>query len=257
MIVILSPAKIFKTYDESNLLDYKALTYQTQTLMLAQKLRNYTVEELEKLMKVSEEIAQLNQRRYQGFGQSQQKGYYAADYFYGEAFKGLDAPSLSEEARGFMQEHVHILSGLYGCIGALDVILPYRLEMGTKFSEDKKDTLYALWKPLLTEYMLKQLEETKGEKVLINLASEEYSKAIDLKKIAKTYPVITMHFKVKKNNQYKVVGMYAKKARGLMARAICEAQIQTVEELKQFSKEGYSYHETLSTPTDFVFVLEN
>ena len=257
MIVILSPAKIFKEYDESNLIDYKALTYQAQTLMLAQKLRNYTVEELEKLMKVSKEIAQLNQTRYQCFGQSHQKGYYAADYFYGEAFKGLDAPSLTEEARGFMQEHIYILSGLYGCISALDVILPYRLEMGTKFLEDKKDTLYTLWKPLLTEHILRKLEEAKGEKVLINLASEEYSKAIDLKKVAKTYPVITMHFKVKKNDQYKVVGMYAKKARGLMARAICEAQIQTVEELKQFSKEGYSYHEALSTPTDFVFVLEN
>lgn len=257
MIVILSPAKIFKEYDEDQLLDYKPLTYEAQTRMLAQRLCSYQVDELEKLMKISKEIAQLNQIRYRCFEQSNQKGYHAADYFYGEAFKGLDAPSLSEEARAFMQEHVRILSGLYGCINALDVILPYRLEMGTKFSEDKKDTLYALWKPLLTEHILRELEATKGEKVLINLASEEYSKAIDLKKVAKTYPVITMHFKVKKNDQYKVVGIYAKKARGLMARAICEAQIQTIEELKQFSKDGYRYHEALSTPTDFVFVLES
>ena len=257
MIVILSPAKIFKDYDETSLISYNPLTYHEQTLKLVERLQGYEVSELEKMMKVSTEIAQLNKERYSNFGRRDQKGYHAADYFYGEAFKALDAPSLSEEARDFMKEHVHILSGLYGCIGALDVILPYRLEMGTKFSGDKKDTLYTLWKPLLTEHMLRELEETKGEKVLINLASEEYSKAIDLKKIAKSYPVVNMHFKVKKNDQYKVVGMYAKKARGLMARAICEAQIQTVEELKQFNKEGYSYHEELSTPTDFVFVLEN
>lgn len=257
MIIILSPAKLFKEYDEDRLLEYKPLTYETQTQILAQRLRSYKIEELEKLMKISREIAELNLNRYECFGKNNQKGYYAADYFYGEAYKGLDAPSLSEEARTFMKDHIHILSGLYGCISAQDVILPYRLEMGTKFSEDKKDTLYALWKPLLTEHILRKLEETKGEKVLINLASEEYSKAIDLKKVAKTYPVITMHFKVKKGDQYKVVGMYAKKARGLMARAICEAQIQTVEELKQFSEAGYRYHEALSTPTDFVFVLED
>ena len=256
MLVILSPAKLFKEYEENQLLDYKPLTYEAQTQMLAQKLQNYQVEELEKLMKISREVAELNQERYKCFAKEQQKGYYAADYFYGEAYKGLDAPSLSEEARAFMKDHIYILSGLYGCISAQDVILPYRLEMGTKFSSDKKDTLYALWKPLLTENLLEKLETTTGEKVLINLASEEYSKAIDLKKVAKTYPVITVHFKVKKGDQYKVVGMYAKKARGLMARAICNAQIQTVEELKQFNEGGYRYHEMLSTPTDFVFVLE-
>ena len=257
MIVMLSPAKIFKDYDKDSLISYSPLTYHEQTLKLIERLQSYEVNELEKMMKVSTEIAQLNKKRYAYFMSKEPKGYYAADYLYGEAFKALDAPSLSEEAREFMKEHIYVLSGLYGCINALDVISPYRLEMGTKFSSVKNDTLYALWKPLLTEFMLNKLEQTTGEKVLINLASEEYSKAIDLKKIARTYPVITLHFKVKKNNQYKVVGMYAKKARGLMARAICKAQIQTVEELKQFSEEGYRYHEGLSTEADFVFVLES
>ena len=257
MIVMLSPAKIFKDYDRTSLISYKPLTYHEQTLKLVERLQGYEVSALEKVMKVSTEIAELNQERYTYFMNEDPKGYHAADYFYGEAFKALDASSLSEEARDFMKKHVYILSGLYGCINALDIILPYRLEMGTKFSSVKNDTLYAVWKPLLTEHMLSKIEQSTGEKVLINLASEEYSKAVDLKKIAKAYPVITMHFKVKKDNQYKVVGMYAKKARGLMARAICKAQIQTVEELKQFSEEGYSYHEGLSTEADFVFVVES
>lgn len=256
MIVILSPAKLFKEYDKSQLLDYKPMKYDIQTQSLIQRLRSYKIEELEKLMKISREIAELNLNRYECFVKNNQKGYYAADYFHGEAFKGLEANSLSEEARGFMQNHVYILSGLYGCISALDVILPYRLEMGTRFSSDKKDALYALWKPLLTEYLLEKLETTTGEKVLINLASEEYSKAIDLKKVAQTYPVITIHFKVKKGDQYKVIGMYAKKARGLMTRAICKAHIQTVEALKAFNEQGYYYAPELSTETDFVFVLE-
>ena len=257
MIVILSPAKLFKEYDESQLVDYKPLTYEAQTQLLIQKLKGYEPSEIEKLMKVSKEIAERNLNRYARFEKKNQKGYYAADYFYGEAYKGLDAPTLSEEAKNFMKNHVYILSGLYGCISGQDVILPYRLEMGTKFSSDKKDNLYAFWKPLLTQHIMKALEATEGEKILINLASEEYSKAIDLKEVTKTYPVVTIHFKVRKGEQYKVVGMYAKKARGLMTRAICQTQIQTVEELKQFKEEGYHYHEALSTCTDFVFVRED
>lgn len=256
MIMILAPAKTFKEYSKEELLKYEPLKYNKETLKLVERLKQLEVDELVKLMKVSKEIAACNYERFANFNHSEQKGYYAIDYFYGEAFKGLDALSLSQEARGFMEKHLRVLSGLYGSLRPLEVIQPYRLEMGTKLSKEKGDTLYSIWKPLLTEELLEALAQSEGEKVLLNLASDEYSKAIDLKHIAKSYPVITVHFKVKKGETYKTVGMYAKRARGLMARYICEKQVQTMEDVKAFDKEGYQFDAKQSTDTQWVFVLE-
>lgn len=254
--MILSPAKIFKEYSKEELLKYEPLKYNKETLELVERLESLEVDELAKLMKISEEIAVCNYERFANFNKPEQKGYYAVDYFYGEAFKGLEAMSLSQEARAFMEKHLRVLSGLYGSLRPLEIIQPYRLEMGTKLSPKKGDTLYCIWKPLLTEELLESIAHSEGERVLLNLASDEYSKAVDLKHIAKSYPVITLHFKVKKGEQYKTVGMYAKRARGLMVRYICEEQIQTVEKLKAFDKEGYKFDAKQSTDTQLVFIVE-
>lgn len=256
MIIILSPTKIFREYEEEQLLEYKPLKYKEQTDKLVERLAKLKVEELEKLMKVSKKIALCNYERFTHFNEPQQKGYYAADYFYGEAFKGLDTLTLSESARAYMKDHLKILSGLYGSIGALEVIQPYRLEMGTRLSATKGDSLYNIWKSLLTEEILAQLAHTEKEQVLINLASDEYSKALDLKQISKSYPVINLHFKVKKGEEYKVIGMHAKRARGLMARFICKQQIQEVEQIKNFNMEGYSYSQELSEGNNWFFIKE-
>lgn len=256
MIIILSPTKIFREYGTNELLKYKTLKYAEQTNRLVARLAKLEVGELIKMMKISEELALCNYERFSQFDSPDQKGYYAADYFYGEAFKAFDSPSLSDKARTYMGTHIKVLSGLYGCIGALEVIKPYRLEMGTKLSAMKGDSLYSIWKSVLTEEMLKELSCMEGEKVLVNLASDEYSKALDLKQISKSYPVINLHFRVKKGEQYKVVGMYAKRARGLMARFICENQLQASEEIKAFKLDGYAYNEDLSTEHDWVFVKE-
>lgn len=257
MILILSPAKLFRAYEEETLVDYKPLPYHEQTKRLVERLAALKTEELQQMMKVSSEIASCNKERFEAFHNSNQKGYYAVDYFNGEAFKGLDAPSLSEGARVYMKEHLKVLSGLYGIVGALDIIQPYRLEMGTKLSAQKGDTLYAIWKEQLTEAMKQHLERTTGDQILINLASDEYSKVLHLKEIAKNYPIVTVHFKVKKGEQYKVVGMYAKRARGLMARYICEKNVQDIEEIKAFDAEGYYYEPSLSSESDWVFLKED
>lgn len=254
MRIILSPAKLFRDYGSEELKAYQPLRYQVQTNALVERLGKLEVGDLEKVMKISKELAQCNHKRFANFHKPGQKGYHAVDYFYGEAFKGLDAPSLSQEARAFMKDHLSILSGLYGLLNPLDVIQPYRLEMGTKLSAVKGDSLYSIWKSLLTKDLLNQLASCKGEKVLLNLASDEYSKAVDLKQIDQTCRVVTCHFKVKKGEQYKVVGMYAKKARGLMVRYICEHQIREAEKIKAFDLEGYQYDESLSTASDWVFI---
>ncbi|MEG1703918.1 MAG: peroxide stress protein YaaA, partial [Niameybacter sp.] len=168
-------------------------------------------------------------------------------------YKGIEAEHLSDEAKNFIHEHICILSGLYGTIKPLECIKPYRLEMGTKLMNPVGKDLYAFWKEHLTQAVFKVLASTGGEQVLINLASDEYSKALNLKEISQTYPVIQVSFKEKKGDTYKVVGMYAKRARGRMVRYIGEGAIDTVEGIKRFDEEGYALNDDLSSETHLVF----
>lgn len=254
MILILSPTKTFRNVVNEQGHSYKKLAYHEQTMQLIEKLKGYSIEELQKMMKVSKEIASCNFERYQSFNNDNVKGDYACDYYYGEAFKALDSVTMTKEGRSYMQSHLKILSGLYGLLSAMDVIKPYRLEMNTKFSKEPSEQLYVMWKQPLTKGLEKALEQTSGEKVLINLASEEYTKAISFNEIEKVYSVCNIHFKVKKGEDYKVVSMYAKKARGLMARYICEHQLNTVDEIKGFNLEGYTYEPSLSDEKNLVFI---
>lgn len=257
MLAILSPAKIFSKIEEDKLKDYTPLRFHEQTVELVKILQGYSREELAKLMKMSLDLAEVNEQRNHTFEDDTIKqSYEAILYFYGEAYKGLEAQSLEERDLLYLDEHVRILSGLYGVLKPLECIQPYRLEMGTKLSNPKGKDLYKYWKESLTEYCLELLSKTTGDQALIQLASEEYSKALDLKMIQKHYPVIEVSFKNYKNGQYKVIGMYAKKARGQMIRYIATNKVDQVNQLKNFNEDGYQFNEALSTDCHFVFTRE-
>lgn len=253
MIVILSPAK---TYKEEGVIRHKLsnnLPFELKTKALVTQLQTYSVAELCSLMKMSEALGVLNQARFDAFYDGAEVALEGIHAFDGEAFKGLDSLSLSSSAIAYATDHLRVLSGLYGVIRPTDYINPYRLEMGTKLETAQGKDLYAFWKSTLTDYLLGELSQTDGEQVLVNLASKEYSKALDLKQIDTQYPVITIEFKEQKGEAYKVVGMYAKRARGEMVRFILENQIQKQENLKLFNSGGYMYNEALSTEKSWIF----
>ncbi len=254
MYIIISPAKIFKIPENTSHVSYKPLTFHEATTTLVRQLSSYTKDDLKQMMKMSEALAEVNEERYKTFFNPDQASYEAIYFFYGEVYKALKAECLSQEAISFMQNHVGILSGLYGLLKPLDRIQAYRLEMGTNLSVGEKKSLYEFWKNELTNHVLSQLEKQKEKAFLVNLASEEYSKVLDLKAISKEYPVIQISFKETNGEKYKVVGMYAKKARGQMLRFICENKIEGLEELKKFSESGYTWSEALSTKNHLVFI---
>lgn len=254
MITILSPAKTFNTLVAEELKTYKPLSFHKESLELIERLKGYSKEELAKLMKMSMQLAEINEVRNHTFEDINLKeAYEAILYFYGEAYKGLDAKTLSQEELEYIHKNIRILSGLYGVIAPLEVIKPYRLEMGTKLINEKGKDLYSYWRQQLTNYFLKLLSETSGEQVLIQLASDEYSKALDLKMIEKQYRVIQISFKEYKEGKYKIVGMYTKKARGLMIRYMAQNAISKAEDLKQFNEEGYVFRSDLSDGSHFVY----
>lgn len=254
MITIISPAKIFRTLEKQEYKTYNPLKFHEESVELIELLKRYTEPELAKLMKMSDELAKINSERYKNFTDIEEvNAYEALLYFYGEAYKGLEASTLDQPTLAYLHEHVCILSGLYGVIQPLECIKPYRLEMGTKFTNSVGKDLYAFWKDRLTTHMMKALERTTGDQILLNLASDEYSKALQLKIIQKQFPVIKVSFKEKKGDSYKVVGMYAKKARGLMVRYIGENRIDTIEAIKSFNEDGYELNIEESSEEHFVF----
>jgi hypothetical protein len=173
--------------------------------------------------------------------------------FNGDVYTGLDAASLDEAGLAFAQKHLRILSGLYGILKPLDLMQPYRLEMGTKFANQKGKDLYAFWGSTLRETLVADAE--MADEILINLASNEYFKAVEAKKLKAR--IITPAFKDWKNGQYKMISFYAKKARGLMTRYIIDNQINEPELLKGFDYDGYRYSEEMSEAYDWVFIRDH
>jgi cytoplasmic iron level regulating protein YaaA (DUF328/UPF0246 family) len=168
--------------------------------------------------------------------------------FNGDVYRGIDAYTIEQDKLDKLQETVRILSGLYGVLKPLDLIQPYRLEMGTKMSVGKNKNLYEYWQKKITQALNDELEENE---LFINLASNEYFKAIDKK--ALKVPVIDIEFKEFKNGKYKVIGFYAKYARGLMTRFIIDTNANTIEDIKGFNLENYRLSEELSTDSKLVF----
>ncbi|MCB2195085.1 MAG: peroxide stress protein YaaA [Bacteroidetes bacterium] len=252
MIAIISPAKTLDFESKVQTKKYSDPDFLNDSEKLIQELRKYKPNEIAKLMSVNDELANLNFERFlrwqKPFNLDNAKQALLA--FKGQVFVGLDAKSLSESELLFAQNHLRILSGLYGVLRPLDLIQPYRLEMGTKLKNPKGKNLYEFWGTKLTELINKELAKQK-EKTLINLASNEYYKAIKPKTIQGD--IITPVFKESKGNGYKVITVYAKTARGLMSRFIIKNRIQHSEDLKAFDMDGYLFNQDLSTEKEWVF----
>lgn len=249
----MSPTKTFRNEYKYRELKGSELIFSEESSELINMLKRYSEEELSKLMKMSLELSKLNYNRINEFHSGKLKEQYAIDFFYGEAFKGLDSEKLSDNDVMYAQETLRILSGLYGSIRPLDIIKEYRLEMGTKFKNENYKDLYSFWKEKLTANIMECIEKSSGEKILINLASDEYSKALDLKKINLEYGIVDVIFKENKDGEFKVVGTYTKKARGLMVRYIIQNRIETVEKIKEFNEEGYKLNKEISNEKELVF----
>lgn len=252
MIAILSPAKTITLDKEIKANIYTEPVFLQEASELMEELMKYTPPEMESLMKVNSDLAEKNFMRHLHWSKDHHlsNGKQALLAYDGAVYQGINAVDFNEEQLSFANKHIRILSGLYGALRPLDIIQPYRLEMATKLENAEGNNLYSFWKEKLTDYFMKELY-MQDDNVLINLASKEYSSAINLDKI--NGKIITPVFKDYKGGIYKVVTIYAKRARGLMSRFIIENSITSVNELKEFDTEGYSYNEDLSTGSEWIF----
>jgi len=203
-------------------------------------------------MKVSTKIADLNFDRYEAWKKpfTPKNAKQAILAFKGDVYTGLDAESFKADDFKFAQNHLRVLSGLYGLLRPLDLMQPYRLEMGTKLDTEEGKNLYEFWGSDITQGLNKQLKKIKSD-TLINLASNEYFKSVKSKELNAT--IITPAFKEYKNGEYKMIGIYAKKARGLLSRYIIKNMLSDPEDFKSFNEEGYRFNKTLSKGNNWVF----
>jgi len=255
MLLIISPAKTldFETPPRSKLTSIP--DFLPRSSVLIDELRGLSPANLSDLMSISEKLGELNCERFLNwhtpFDSDNAKQALLA--FKGDVYTGLDADSLSAKDFRFAQKHLRILSGLYGLLRPMDLIQAYRLEMGTKFNNSGGANLYQFWGDTVTEAINVQLAETRS-KVLVNLASNEYYKVVNKKLLAAD--VITPVFKDLKNDKYKIISFYAKKARGMMSAYVIKNQLKNVEQLKQFDGGGYRYCADQSTARDWVFTRD-
>ncbi len=256
MIILLSPAKTLDYESEIPQLELSALAFPQESQKLVNLLKKKSARSLKSLMNISDDLAQLNYDRFQSWVQpvessAARPAIYA---FKGDVYLGLKAEQFSDSDLAFASDHLRILSGLYGMLRPLDAMLPYRLEMGTKLKVTPKvQNLYQFWSKKLTDRLNEQLNSGEHQAV-VNLASNEYFKAIDAKNLEKA--VITPQFKDWKSGDYKMIGFFAKKARGLMAAYAVRERIVDPENLKLFNEEGYSYNDKLSQGNNWVFTRE-
>lgn len=251
LITILSPAKALNFEKPSHAKNYSMPTLLSNSAELISELRNYSIDDLIKLMNISPKLAELNKERYVkwnlpfNINNSKQ----AISAFTGHAYQGLQADDFNENDFDFTQNNLRILSGLYGVLKPLDLIQPYRLEMGTKLETKQGKNLYEYWNTIITNEINKDF---KGdENYLINLASNEYFKSIKKKNL--NAEIITPQFKENKNGKFKMISVYAKKARGLMTRFIIKNQITKIEHIKAFDYEGYVFNNDLSKDNNWIF----
>lgn len=252
MLLLLSPAKKLD-YDSpvrTELATQPLFVEQAQGLI--DILRTQSEEDIAGLMKLSDDLARLNVQRYQEwepkFDRSNARQAILA--FNGDVYEGMAATDLSDKELKWAQDHIVILSGLYGALRPLDLMRPYRLEMGTRLKNPGGANLYAYWGSRIANY-LNERQDGETKPVVLNLASEEYFKAVDQKALRAR--VVQCVFQDEKNGAWKIISFYAKKARGLMARFVIDKRVQTVEGLKAFDREGYVFQPELSGQDKLVF----
>lgn len=256
MLLVISPAKTLD-YESPAVTEAHTLPqFLEHSNILIERLRELAPQDIAELMSLSDKLAGLNAARYASFSQdfSFANAKQAILAFKGDVYTGLDAESFSADDFSYAQQHLRMLSGLYGLLRPLDLMQPYRLEMGTKLSNVRGKDLYAFWGERISQWLNEALS-AQGDDVLLNLASNEYFSAV--KRKALNARVIDVQFKDQKNGQYKIISFYAKKARGLMARYVIQNRISQPEQLKGFDLEGYYFAPEQSGENSLVFLRDH
>jgi cytoplasmic iron level regulating protein YaaA (DUF328/UPF0246 family) len=258
MLLLLSPAKKLDYDSPVRTTLHTQPLFVDETSELIKVLKRKSASEVAGLMGLSDALAQLNVQRYAAwtprFDQTNSRQALLA--FNGDVYAGLDAPALSDAKLKWAQDHVVLLSGLYGALRPLDLMQPYRLEMGTRLATRKGGTLYDFWGDTIAPYLNERLAEPvntkrKPEPLVLNLASQEYFKAVDLKALRAR--VVQCVFQDYKNGNWKIISFHAKRARGLMARFVIDNKVNEPQALHGFASEGYAFAADASSPEKLVF----
>jgi cytoplasmic iron level regulating protein YaaA (DUF328/UPF0246 family) len=252
MLIVISPAKNLD-YETPPVTDqYTTPEFLSETKQLIKELRELAPQDISKLMGISDKLGTLNYDRYQAWKPTftPKNSKQAILAFNGDVYTGLQAETFEANDFKFAQKHLRILSGLYGVLRPLDLMQPYRLEMGTRFGAGKAKNLYEFWNGKITEKLNEDLQAVKSN-LLVNLASNEYFKAVQPKRL--DAEIVTPAFKDWKNGEYKMISFFAKKARGMMSAYIIKNRITQAADLEGFDSEGYAYNPALSKPNAPVF----
>ncbi len=252
MLIVISPSKT---------LEFKGRSYPDHTIpfftsrisKLIDHMKTLSEKDLETLMNISPKLAALNHERYQRFQLpfAPDNSRQALLAFKGDVYQGIQVDDYTDSDIRFAQGHLRILSGLYGLLRPLDLIQPYRLEMGPRLSGSWGKNLYEFWENAITDRINQELDQIKGTHILVNLASNEYVKAVRPDQL--NAPVLDIHFKEKKNGTLKTIGIHAKRARGLMTDFIIRHRVRDPEALKPFTRNGYEFDPSCSTETAWTF----
>ena len=250
MKIVVSPAKSLNFESLLPIKDYTESSFLKEAETIQKTLKKKKPKDLMELMDISEKLADLNWERNQNWSlpftpENARPAVYAFD---GDVYTGLDAYTIPADKIAVLQDKLRILSGLYGILKPLDLMQPYRLEMGTSMPIGTNKNLYEFWKKKLTKALN---DELQSDELFLNLASNEYFSAVDAK--ALKVPVITPEFKDYKDGKLKMISFFAKKARGLMVRYIIDTNAETIDDLKQFNYEGYAFDANLSKGNTLVF----
>lgn len=249
MLILISPAKTLD-YSSPKFTESTQPDFQTDTRSLVSIMKKKSAKEIGELMHISENLAELNEERFKTFQKdfTFENSKQALLAFKGDVYTKIDVEEFSKEEFDFAQEHLRILSGLYGLLKPLDLIQPYRLEMGIRLENKKGKNLYEFW----DNKIAKAINEAANGQTIINLASQEYFKAVHLK--ALKAPLVTIEFKEYKDETYKIIGFFAKQARGMMSNFAIKNRITDPEELKTFNEGGYEYSDKMSDQYNWIFV---
>ena len=252
MLAIISPAKTLDFESAVKNFPVSQPHFTDYSEQLIEVCRKLSPQDLSSLMSISDKLAGLNAARFAEWTKihNENNSRAALFAFKGDVYTGLEADSLSEDDVAFAQSHLRMLSGLYGLLKPLDLMQPYRLEMGTKLANPKGKDLYAFWGNVITQAVQQAIDE-QGDNVLINLASDEYYKSVKENQLKAK--IIKPVFLDNKSGKYKVISFYAKKARGLMCRYLIQNRLTDIEQLKEFDLGGYWFDSASSTETEFVF----
>ncbi|MCF9016992.1 MULTISPECIES: peroxide stress protein YaaA [Pseudomonas syringae group] len=256
MLMVISPAKTLDFETPPTTERFTQPQYLDHSQELISQLRELAPAQIAELMHLSDKLAGLNAARFGSWTPAftPENAKQALLAFKGDVYTGLQAETLSEDQLDYAQKHLRMLSGLYGLLRPLDLMQPYRLEMGTRLANARGKDLYAFWGTRISEWLNEALAD-QGDDLLLNLASTEYFSAV--KRSALNARIIDIEFKDLKNGQYKIISFYAKKARGMMSRFVIEERIDSPEALRAFDVQGYRYNAELSSSSKLVFLRDS